>query len=170
MPRSVDLSIRSLAAGDIAAVEALLLANRPIFSDEECRIAVEMIREALAEPDAEDPYQFLVAEAAGRVVGYACFGTIALTQGTFDLYWIAVDPGHQKAGVGKKLLEAVEREVARQGGRLIVVETSSRKDYDATRRFYERTMAYETACRIRDFYRKGDDKVVYVRYVEAPRG
>ena len=52
--------------------------------------------------------------------------------------------------------------------RLIVVETSSRDDYDKTRRFYENTMGYETAAHMRDFYKPGDDKVVYLCYV--PRG
>jgi ribosomal protein S18 acetylase RimI-like enzyme len=165
----VDLSLRWLAAADIAAIEALLLANRPVFSDEECRTAVEMIHEGLA-PQEEDPYQFLVAEAPGRgVVAYACFGTIPLTNGTYDLYWIAVHPDVHALGVGRKLLVHCEEEIARQGGRLVVVETSSRKDYDKTRRFYEKTMAYETAAWIKDFYKAGDDKVVYIKYVGAPK-
>jgi len=161
----VDLSLRWLAGADVPAIEALVRANRPLFSDEECRTAIEMIEEALAEPDAEDRYQFLVAESAGRVVAYSCFGTIPLTKGTFDLYWIAVHPDHHAHGVGKALLERSEREIALQGGRIVVVETSSRSEYEKTRRFYEKTMGYETAAWIKDFYKPGDDKVIYVKYV-----
>lgn len=164
-PRNVDLSLRWLAKPDIAAIEQILLANRPVFSDDECKTAVEMIVEGLEKPSDEDPYQFLVAEVAGRVVAYACFGTIPLTKGSYDLYWIAVHPEHHATGVGRRLLVACEDEIARQGGRLVVVETSSRSDYDKTRRFYEKTMAYETAAWIKDFYKTGDDKVVYVKYV-----
>ena len=55
--------------------------------------------------------------------------------------------------------------------RLIVVETSSRKEYDKTRRFYEKTLAYATAAWIKDFYKPGDDKVVYVKYLgQRPEG
>ena len=165
----MDLSLRWLAAADIPAIEALLLANRPVFSDDECRTAVEMIHETLEDPHVEDRYQFLVAEHEGTVVGYACFGTVPLTRGTYDLYWIAVRPDRHASGIGKKLLVACEEEIARQGGHLIVVETSSRNDYEKTRRFYEKTMHYETAARIRDFYKPGDDKVLYIKYVEAPR-
>jgi ribosomal protein S18 acetylase RimI-like enzyme len=169
MPRSVDLSLRSLAAADVPAIEAILLANRPVFTDEECRTAVEMIGEALAKPGEEDPYQFLVAEVPGRIAGYACFGSIPLTKGTFDLYWIAVHPELHAFGLGKKLLERCEEEIARQGGRLIIVETSSRKEYEKTRRFYEKTVRYETAAWIKDFYKPGDDKVIYIKYV-TPHG
>lgn len=125
-----------------------------------------MMHEALADPSVEDPYQFVVAELDGSIVGYACFGSTPLTDGTFDLYWIAVDPARHAHGVGRKLLLHCEREIARQGGRLVVVETSSRAEYEKTRRFYEKTMRYETASWIKDFYRKGDDKVVYVKYVD----
>jgi ribosomal protein S18 acetylase RimI-like enzyme len=182
MPKSVDLSLRSLVAADLPAIEALLLANRPVFSDAECRTAVEMIHETLAQPDEEDPYQFVVAYEKQQlrggpspaapappppagVVGYACFGRIPLTEGTFDLYWIAVHPDFHAKGVGKVLIVHCEEEIARQGGHLMVVETASRKEYDKTRRFYEKTMGYETAAWIKDFYKKGDDKVVYIKYL-----
>jgi ribosomal protein S18 acetylase RimI-like enzyme len=165
----VDLSLRSLAKADVPAIEALLLANRPVFSDEECRTAVEMIHETFAQPDAQDPYQWVVADEAGKAVGFACFGTIPLTKGTFDLYFIAVHPETHARGVGKTLLRWVENAVAGQGGHLICVETSSRQDYAKTRRFYEQTMSYETACRIKDFYKKGDDKIIYIKYLEARR-
>ena len=168
----MDLSIRSLEAGDIPQIRELLLANRPVFSDQECDTAIEMIEEqlALGPGQGEDPYQFLVAEQGGKVIAYACFGTIALTQGAYDLYWIAVHPGVHGSGAGKALLVRCEQEMAKQGGRIVVVETSSRKDYDKTRRFYEKTMQYEKACWIRDFYKPGDDKVVYVKYLLSARG
>jgi ribosomal protein S18 acetylase RimI-like enzyme len=170
MPSSAELSLRSLAAADAPGIEELLRANQPVFSDEECATVVEMIHETLADPDASDPYQWVVSEVAGRVVGFACFGTIALTEGTFDLYWIAVHPACHGRGIGRKLLLYCEQEIARQGGRLVVVETSSRREYEATRRFYEKTMRYETAASIKDFYRRGDDKVIYVKYVGGRHG
>jgi ribosomal protein S18 acetylase RimI-like enzyme len=140
-----------------------------------------MVREGLERPEAEDPYQLLVAvdedvpdagpagakapPAASRVIAYACFGMIPLTRGAYDLYWIAVHPDHQARGVGRALLRHCEQVIAAQGGRLIVVETSGRPDYEPTRRFYEKTMAYAAAARIRDFYQPGDDKIVYVKYL-----
>ena len=35
------------------------------------------------------------------VVGYACYGPIACTVASYDLYWIAVDPQFQRHGIGQ---------------------------------------------------------------------
>jgi ribosomal protein S18 acetylase RimI-like enzyme len=146
-------------------VEAVLKANRPVFTDVECRTAIEVVREGLANPGDEDAYQLLAAEEGGRVVGYACFGSIPLTKGAYDLYWVAVAPGAQGRGVGRALCLRVEEVIARQGGRLVVVEASSLAGHDRACRFYEKTMRYETVSRIRDFYWRGNDKIVYVKYL-----
>jgi len=92
--------------------------------------------------------------------GFACYGPIPLTQGVYDLYWIVVDPAYQKKGNGRYLLGYVEREVKKQGGRMLLIETSSQESYVATTRFYERN-GYQLAARIKDFYRIGDDKLVF---------
>jgi ribosomal protein S18 acetylase RimI-like enzyme len=57
-------------------------------------------------------------------------------------------------------LEYVEHEVIKQGGRMLLIETSSQESYGATIRFYERN-GYQLAARIKDFYRIGDDKLVF---------
>lgn len=122
-----------------------------------------MLHEGLAqEPDAEDPYLFIVAEDRTGVVGYACYGSVPLTRGTFDLYWLAVHPARHGSGIGARILRAVEDAVRERGGYLLVVETSSRPDYTATRAFYDRR-GYDTVGWIKDFYRRGDDKVMYVK-------
>jgi ribosomal protein S18 acetylase RimI-like enzyme len=165
MRRNVAPSLRSLTPADVEGVDALLEANRGVFTDVEVRTAKEMVREGLANPAVDDAYQFLVAEEAGRLVGYACFGSIPLTEGAFDLYWIVVAPEAQGLGVGRALCLRVEETIAAQGGRLVVVEASSLAGHDRACRFYERTMRYDTVARIRDFYAPGNDKIVYVRYL-----
>jgi ribosomal protein S18 acetylase RimI-like enzyme len=169
MPRRGEPALRPATPADAEAIADLIEANRPLFSEEECAIAIDMVREALRPQDA-DPYQLLVAERSGRVVGYACFGTIPLTRGSYDLYWIVVDRESQGSGVGRHLLAACEAAIARQGGRLVVVETSGRPDYAATRGFYEDAMAYEIAGRIKDFYKPGDDKITYVKRLGPSAG
>jgi len=136
-----------------------------VFSDRECETAVAMMREAITDPGSEDPYQFVVAELRDRIVGYACFGSVPLTQGCFDLYWIVVDPGFQGQDIGRTVLLHCEKVMARQGARLVVVETSARSAYAAARAFYERVMGYTNTARIKDFYKPGDDKLLYVKYL-----
>ena len=97
--------------------------------------------------------------------GYACFGPHPLTQGTYDLYWIVVDPTAQGHGIGHALLARVEAEVQARGGRLLLVETSGTPAYTAARRFYE-SSGYRCEATIHDFYAPGDDLVIFSKDLE----
>ncbi|HYA02846.1 MAG TPA: GNAT family N-acetyltransferase, partial [Syntrophobacteria bacterium] len=70
------------------------------------------------------------------------------------------DPSSQGKGFGRRLLEHVERDVVARGGRMLLIETSSQQTYGATIRFYERS-DYDLTARVRDFYRMGDDKLIF---------
>ena len=105
-------------------------------------------------------YDFLVARDGERLLGYVCFGERALTDGAYDLFWIAVDPSARRMGVGEALLRQTESDIRERGGRLLLVETSGMDEYAPTRRFYEST-GYEKEAVIRDFYKAGDDLVIY---------
>jgi ribosomal protein S18 acetylase RimI-like enzyme len=151
--------LRPLRPGDRQRLRDIVLAAGN-FNEAEVATALELVDEALAKGDASG-YFFLVLEAAARAVqGYACFGPVPLTVGTYDLYWIVVDPAAQGRGYGRRLLEAVESRVRDLGGRKLLIETSSQESYAGTIRFYERS-GYELAARIRDFYKPGDDKLVF---------
>jgi D-alanine-D-alanine ligase len=129
-----------------------------VFRKDEIEIAQEVIRESL---EPATTYQtFCITGEGERVLGYACWGATPCTVGTFDLYWIAVDPDFQGTGLGKKLMHFVEERVRRQGGRMLLIETSSLPQYEATRNFYL-GMGYKQLAVIPDFYREGDDKVIY---------
>jgi len=135
--------------------------------DREC--VAELWDSYLDKGEAASGYAFRVyRNDGGRVLGFACFGPHPLTEGTFDLYWIAVDPDARRQGVGRALLSRVEAEVKARGGRLLVIETSGLPSYAPTRQFYE-----SCGCRceavIRDFYAPGDDLVIFVKEL-VPRG
>jgi ribosomal protein S18 acetylase RimI-like enzyme len=101
-------------------------------------------------------------DSGEELIGYACYGATPGTLGTYDLYWIAVHPEHQGEGGGSRLLDEVERRLRDREARMVVVETSSRTDYESTRRFYERR-EYREFARLSDFYAFGDDRVIYAR-------
>jgi D-alanine-D-alanine ligase len=138
-----------------------IVTSTDFFRPDELEVAVELVDERLARGDASG-YHFIFAERDGRTVGYACYGPIACTVGSYDLYWIAVDQACQGQGIGRRLLAEAEESIRRAGGRRIYVETSGRPQYDATRRFYERCGYRREACLV-DFYAPGDDKVVYMK-------
>lgn len=103
-------------------------------------------------------------EREAELIGYACFGPTPMTEHTWDLYWVAVEPERKGQGIGRELCAAVEDAVRERGGRVVRVETGTRREYVDTIRFYLR-IGYETAGRIRDFYRDGDDLLILVRYL-----
>ena len=136
------------------------------FTDDEIRSAVELVDIALDHPERGE-YFVQVLETPDScpnrmVQGYVCYGPTPLTDGVFDLYWIAVDPKHQGQGIGQLLLRFVENEVRRQRGRMLLIETSSKETYAPTLRFYQRS-GYDEISRIKDFYRIEDDKVVFCK-------
>ena len=149
-------------AADLARVRELVEATG-FFSGEEAAVAVELLDDRLARGPASD-YRFLFAEEDGRVAGYAAYGRIPLTRGSWDLYWIAVDPATQGQGVGKALLAEAERRIALAGGERVYADTSSRAQYEATRGFYARC-GYAVAATLDDFYAPGDGKVIFVKPV-----
>ncbi|HEX6616489.1 MAG TPA: hypothetical protein VF046_09305, partial [Gemmatimonadales bacterium] len=69
------------------------------------------------------------------------------------------------AGLGTALLQAMEQRLAGVA-RLVIVETSGRPAYAATRGFYE-SRGYQAVSRIPDFYAPGDDQLVYVKALGA---
>lgn len=145
--------------GDAAEVERMTRATGK-FRDDEIAIAVELVEDGLAK-GADSGYRFAFVDApGGGLLGYACWGSTPCTIGTWDLYWIAVQPNGQGRGTGKELIALVERRIAEQGGKRVFVDTSGRADYAPTRGFYERC-GYHVAARIEDFYTEGDAKVVY---------
>jgi ribosomal protein S18 acetylase RimI-like enzyme len=95
---------------------------------------MELIDEALHEGE-ESGYIIVVAEVlnvSAVVEGYACYGPTPMTDGVFDLYWIAIHPEAQGRGVGRRLVRYVEDDIRSRSGRMLLIETSSRDGYDAT--------------------------------------
>ena len=132
-----------------------------VFHPGEIAIAVELAEERLAKGPASG-YYFIFAEREGHVCGYACYGPIALTMNSFDLYWIAVDKSAQGLGLGRLLLERSEELVRQAGGGRVYIETSTRDIYAPTRAFYLRCN-YRLEVVLEDFYAPGDGKAIYVK-------
>src|SRR5947199_196502 len=91
-PRPVSCSLRPVGRAQRAPLERLTRATG-LFHPEEVALAVELLDESLA---GDDDYRFLGAYADDDLVGYACWGPTPGTQGTYDLYWIVVDPTWQR--------------------------------------------------------------------------
>jgi GNAT superfamily N-acetyltransferase len=164
---SPSLTFRqTVRAADVDHVRHIV-ESTGFFHDYEVGTAVELVEECLAKGEVVSEYYFLFAELDGRPVGYTCYGPIACTAGSFDLYWIAVTEETRGTGVGRALLERTEAAIAAMGGLRVYIETSSRELYVPTRGFYLRC-GYREEVILEDFYAPGDGKVIYVKAVKAP--
>lgn len=156
------MEIRELQRKDVEPLKKILHATN-VFRDEEIVVAVELMEATLEHTD--DYVQRTIVDDENVVQGYYCVGLTPMTQSTFDLYWIAVNPEYHGKGLGRKLLEHGEELIRSMNGTLIVVETSSLPKYEPTRRFYVRNNYLETA-RIRGYYAPGDDLMIYTKHLQ----
>ncbi|MCI0449466.1 MAG: GNAT family N-acetyltransferase, partial [Chlorobi bacterium] len=135
------------------------------FNEEEIKIAVELIDIYLRDENQKD-YIIYVYESndSKTVEGYICYGKRPLTEWTYDLYWIAVDPSIHGKGVGSAMVKHMEKDLKSQSGKIVLIETSGKTEYENERRFYTKN-GYEVQTIIKDFYRSGDDLYVYRKYL-----
>jgi len=115
-----------------------------------------------SDPDANGPegHICVTCEVDGRIVGFAYYAETEYADRTWFVWWVAVEKGTQGKGVRRQLLTYAEEDARRRGGRLMFIETSGTPAYEPTRRFYLRN-GYDREAVLRDYYRDGDDKVVY---------
>jgi ribosomal protein S18 acetylase RimI-like enzyme len=150
--------VRPLLATDLAAVAACI-DSTGLFPSE---LLEGMVAPYLA-GCAED--QWLVYEdGAARGVCYSV--PERMTAGTWNMLLLAVHADRQGSGVGRELVRAAERHVMEREGRLVLVETSGLPEFERTRAFYL-ACGYEQEARIRDFYRAGEDKIVFRRLLRS---
>jgi ribosomal protein S18 acetylase RimI-like enzyme len=141
-----------------------LTANSGVFSQEEVDCVDELWGDYRRDGPERSGYYFIVARGDGAVAGYACYGPRPLTEGVYDLYWLAVDAQFRGQGIGLALIRQVEQDVAAQGGRLIVVETSGTPTYAAARGIYAKA-GYLLEATLKDFYHAGDDLVIFTKHM-----
>jgi len=94
------------------------------------------------------------------VVGVAYVAPERMTEGTWNLYLIIIHPEYQRQGRGFALLRHVEQVLASRGERVLLVETSSLESFEYVRSFYRKS-GYDEEARIREFYKAGDDKIIF---------
>jgi diamine N-acetyltransferase len=143
--------IREAERGDLTALVDLNLHVQRLHVDAEGDPFVEPSREAVAawwsERLAEDGWRSLVADVDGRCAAYVLFELMDRPAGTFTaamrslyIHQIGVDPAVRRHGIGRALLEAVEREAATLGAQQVSLDTWS---FNATAQAFFTGCGYE---------------------------
>lgn len=145
--------IRPLMRGDLDRVAFLVEVNE-MFPPE---MLDEMTAPYLA--GETDRHRWLVFDESG-VDAVAYYIPEHLTEGTWNLLLIAVDPKAHGKGTGSAIIRHVEAQLRGEGIRILLVETSGVPEFERTRGFYD-MLGYNREARIRDYYAAGDDKVIF---------
>lgn len=155
IPREVFM-IRNSDSADRLAVKAL--ADAIGF---EATVTAEVLSsfDACHKPSNPSSALWFVDDDQG-VKGMAYIEPERMTDGTYNLMLIAVHPDEQRKGRGTRLIHHVEEQLARNGGRVLVIETMGTDDFSHVRRLYSK-LGFAEEARIRDFYGEGYDKVVF---------
>lgn len=148
---NVGMVIREMAEEDLNEVVSL---ERRIFAD-------PWPRSAFVEQVSEKGWSAIVAEADGKVVGYACYYIVDCES---RLTNIAVDPAYRRKSVARKLLENILQTVQEQKCEYLLLEV--RPSNVEARAFYQR-FSFVLLCRTPNYYQHPvEDALVMVHYLE----
>ena len=157
------MNIRPLISKDRPRLGSMLIDSRA-FTPEEIDVAMELIDIVLEDENQKDYTIHCMVDDQDQPAGYICYGPTPMTQGTFDLYWIVVDPNFQGKGIGSKLLSFLEDVVRGKGGRIILADTSTIPQYEKTQKFYLRN-GFQEVARVPDYYYPGNDRVTFCKKI-----
>lgn len=150
--------IRPATPNDMSALMALADATG-MFEANELEGLAGMVS-AYFDGHLDDDHFWIVNEADGALSGAAYYAAETMAYGVWNLYFIGVLPSRQRQGCGEALLHHVEQGLRERGERLLLIETSSLDAFEGARRFY-RKHGYDEEARIRDFYKAGEDKIIF---------
>jgi ribosomal protein S18 acetylase RimI-like enzyme len=155
------MTIRPAVPFDVDAIARIAVATK-MFAPEDVGFVEEVVTGA-SDGTLVD-HHWLVSEGDdGVVVGAAYYAPEPFSDRMWNLYFIAISPTCQGAGIGGELIDHVEYELRLRGpadSQVLIVETSSTDQYLRTREFYPKHGFVEEA-RIRRFYGPDDHKVVF---------
>lgn len=150
------MTIKNIEPSDLAGVKEVLDSSE-LFPSE---MLDDMIHDFITNPNSEEVWLTTVAE--GTPISMAYLAPERMTEGTYNLYAIAVHKDRQGDGIGGQLMNHIEDYLTAKGHRVLIVETSGLPEYELTRTFYHKHN-YKKEAVIRDFYQAGEDNVVFLK-------
>jgi ribosomal protein S18 acetylase RimI-like enzyme len=150
----MNLTIRKAVPDDLPAFKAVIDSNELFPAD----LLDDMVQDFFTNPASTDIW--LCAELENRPVAVAYCAPERMTEGTFNLYLIAVLSDLKGKGIGGEVMQFLENQLKSSGVRVLLVETSGLPAFERTRHFYDQCH-YTREAVIRDFYQAGEDKVVF---------
>lgn len=146
--------IRKVTQQDLPALKTVIDSSE-LFPSE---MLEEMMNDYFNNPSSQSIWLTTVVDNQPVAVVYCA--PEYMTEGTYNLYLIAVQAKYQGQGIGGEIMDYLEDILRQQGHRILLVETSGNAEFELTRKFYIQHNYTQEAV-IREFYQAGEDKVVF---------
>lgn len=148
------MNVRPTKAADIPLLAKVVDATELFPSEKLSSMASRFLS------DAESNDIWLTCEMNGEAVGFCYAVPEKLTEGTWNMLAIAIDPSSQGKGAGAAIVKQLEKTLRERGNRIIIVDTAGTPEFAQTREFYKKN-GYLEEARIRDFWSIGNDKIIF---------
>ena len=146
--------IREVRKQDVEALKQVLDSSELFPSN----LLDDMISDYFNNPSSQDIWFTKIDSNTPVSIAYCA--PEKFTEGTYNLFAIGVRKDYQGKGIGREMMNYIEDLLKKQGHRILIVETSGKSEFELTRDFYHKCN-YTKEATIREFWNKGDDKVVF---------
>ena len=147
-------NIRTVEQRDLAFLQ-IVIDTTKLFPSE---LLEGMLEDYFTNPSSHDIW--LTTEFNQAPIAVAYCAPERLTEGTYNLYLIAVHKDFQDKGIGAAIMLHLEHLLRERSVRILLVETSGLPEFEPTRAFYDKCL-YTREAVIRDFYKESEDKVIF---------
>ena len=150
----MNFKIRDVIKEDISELKNVIDSSE-LFPSE---FLDEMISDYFNNLETQDIWITYIDNNKPVAIGYCV--PEKLTEGTYNLLAIGVSRNAQRKGIASEMMKHVEQLLKNKDGRILIVETSSDDAQIGAREFYKK-IGYTQEAIIRDFWRAGEDKIVF---------
>ena len=138
-----------------AILESVML--KKAFTSDDILLASEAIKNKLENKPGQD---IKVAEFNGIALGFICYSRVPASESSYEIEWLAVHPYAQGNGIGSMLVSMAEKDIRGKSGKIIILETTSKKEYSTARHLYEKS-GYKIVSRLYKLYSEKEDHLTY---------
>jgi ribosomal protein S18 acetylase RimI-like enzyme len=128
--KRAEIEIRQMEIDDLSSVYHL---GEDLFTSEEFPILYRTWDPfEVTDHFTSDPEYCMVAEADGKVVGFALATTIEKEGTAWKKYgylsWIGIHDDFQRTGLGRRLYRRLEQKLRKSGARMVIADTEAEND------------------------------------------
>lgn len=136
---------------------SLLMSSTQIFQDEEIAHVTEIF-----DGNRDAAIWFGSFDSDNNMNGVAYCVPVEMTNKTWNVLMLLVHPEYHRCGIGKSLMNRIEKTLSDESQRLLIVETSSSDGFDIARKFYS-AIGFSQQGVIENYYDENDHKVTFAK-------